>query len=206
MTINIKLLIIFHVLIIAFSNLLVQYPFTILGFHTTCGAFTYPLIFITTDLTTRLLGQNTARKVIFNAMFPCLFISYLVTAAFSTDGLWHFNIMALRIAFACFTAYSIGQLLDITVFQRFRNSSNWWLAPLISLLIGNLIDTLVFFSSAFYHCNNEFLSTNWPEIALVDMFFKLTISIFCFLPVYGAVLNYLLKYFYTQKSSKSYGY
>ena len=35
----------FHLLIIASSNYLVQIPFTILGFHTTWGAFTFPLSF-----------------------------------------------------------------------------------------------------------------------------------------------------------------
>ncbi len=45
----------FHLLIIASSNYLVQIPFTILGFHTTWGAFTFPFIFLATDLTVRIL-------------------------------------------------------------------------------------------------------------------------------------------------------
>lgn len=97
--------------------------------------------------------------------------------------------MPLRIAFACFLAYTVGQLLDILVFQRYRNNSSWWLAPSLSTTIGNLIDTILFFAVAFYHCTNPFLSQHWPEIAAVDMFFKITISLLAFVPIYGFVLN-----------------
>lgn len=36
----------FHILIIASSNYLVQLPITIFGFHTTWGAFSFPFIFL----------------------------------------------------------------------------------------------------------------------------------------------------------------
>lgn len=36
-------LVVFHLLIIASSNYLVQLPFTLFGFHTTWGAFTFRL-------------------------------------------------------------------------------------------------------------------------------------------------------------------
>jgi uncharacterized integral membrane protein (TIGR00697 family) len=39
----------FHILIIASSNYLVQLPITIFGFHTTWGAFSFPFIFLATD-------------------------------------------------------------------------------------------------------------------------------------------------------------
>ena len=41
----------FHILIIASSNYLVQLPIEILGVHTTWGAFSFPFIFLATDLT-----------------------------------------------------------------------------------------------------------------------------------------------------------
>lgn len=36
------LLVTFHILVIAASNYLVQLPFTLWGFHTTWGAFSFP--------------------------------------------------------------------------------------------------------------------------------------------------------------------
>lgn len=184
-----------HILLITISNVLVQYPFDLMGFHTTWGAFTYPAIFILTDLTTRIATARKARKIIFLSMVPGLILSYLVASYIEAgntldwSGILTLHSMPLRIAFACFIAYTAGQLLDISVFQRFRNRSSWWLAPALSTTIGNLIDTLLFFAIAFYHCSNPFLSQHWPEIAMVDVFFKITISIIAFVPVYGMVLS-----------------
>ena len=40
----------FHLLVITSSNYLVQLPVSIFGFHTTWGAFSFPFIFLATDL------------------------------------------------------------------------------------------------------------------------------------------------------------
>ncbi len=182
-------------LLILFSNVLVQYPFSLLGVHSTWGAITYPLIFILSDLTTRLCGVDIARKVVLLSMIPGLVLSYLVSSYFangmSLDIFKLFN-MPLRIACACFVAYVVGQILDITVFQRFRNNASWWVAPTLSSAVGNLVDTVLFFSIAFYNCEDLFLSQNWPEIALVDMSFKIIISLFAFVPIYGMLLTRLI--------------
>lgn len=73
----------FHLLVIASSNYLVQIPFTMFGFHTTWGAFTFPLIFVATDLTVRIFGASLARRIIFAVMIPSLVISYLVSVLFA---------------------------------------------------------------------------------------------------------------------------
>jgi uncharacterized integral membrane protein (TIGR00697 family) len=181
-----------HVFLLTLSNLLVQYPFELFGFHTTWGAFTYPAIFILTDLTVRLANARSARSIIFYSMIPGLILSYFIASYLEVGAefeLLRVYIMPLRIAFACFTAYVIGQLLDILVFQRYRGSSSWWLAPVLSACIGNLVDTGVFFAMAFYHCPNPFLSQHWLEIATVDFVFKSSISLLAFVPLYGIVLN-----------------
>lgn len=184
-----------HIFLITLSNVLVQYPFDILGFHTTWGAFSYPAIFILTDLTTRITNARKARQIILLSMFPGLLFSYLVASFIEAGNNLSFSSilalhpMPLRISLACFMAYAAGQLLDIAVFQRYRNQSSWWLAPALSTTIGNIVDTVLFFAIAFYHCSNPFLSQHWPEIAMVDIFFKITISLIAFVPLYGLVLN-----------------
>ncbi|HAT1869054.1 7-cyano-7-deazaguanine/7-aminomethyl-7-deazaguanine transporter [Legionella pneumophila] len=186
-----------HIFLITLSNVLVQYPFDMMGLHTTWGAFTYPAIFILTDLTTRIATANKARKIIMLSMVPGLIFSYLVASSIEAgnnlngDSLSVLHLMPLRIALACFIAYVIGQLLDVTVFQRYRNQPAWWLAPTLSAVAGNFIDTVLFFTIAFYHCSDPFLSQNWPEIAMVDVFFKIIISLIAFVPVYGLVLSML---------------
>jgi hypothetical protein len=53
------------------------------------------------------------------------------------------------------------------------------------------MDTLVFFSVAFYASSDGFMAMHWPEIAAVDYSFKLLISFALFLPAYGVLLRYL---------------
>ncbi|WP_392564444.1 7-cyano-7-deazaguanine/7-aminomethyl-7-deazaguanine transporter [Orbus wheelerorum] len=188
----------FHILIIASSNYLVQIPLSIMGFHSTWGAFTFPFIFLTTDLTIRIFGANLARKIIFVVMLPALLLSYVISVLFF-DGHWmglsslsHFNLFIFRIALASFSAYLVGQLIDITVFNYLRQNSKWWVAPTAAAIVGNMIDTFIFFSIAFYRSDDVFMSTNWVEIATIDYGFKLLICGLFFLPLYGVLLNILL--------------
>ncbi|AAN57674.1 7-cyano-7-deazaguanine/7-aminomethyl-7-deazaguanine transporter [Shewanella oneidensis MR-1] len=191
------LLVGFHILIICVSNYLVQLPFQLFGYHTTWGAFSFPFVYLATDLTVRIFGQTPARSIILKAMVPALMISYVMGVVFhqgsfqGIDSLSQWNTFVFRIAFASFAAYLIGQLMDITVFARLRQSRSWWVAPAASTIVGNLVDTLVFFSVAFYASTDSFMATNWPEIAAVDYSFKLLVSLGLFLPAYGVLLKVL---------------
>ena len=185
-------LILFHLVVIAASNYLVQIPVTVFGFQTTWGAFTFPLIFLATDLTTRLYGAASARRIIFSAMIPAIIISYLFSVIFFEGSFQGFsqlselNTFVARIAVASFLAYVTGQILDIYVFKRIRqNSNNWWMPPAFSSIFGTMLDTLIFFVIAFYRSTDEFMANNWPEIAMVDYAFKLLVSLLVFVPVYG---------------------
>jgi uncharacterized integral membrane protein (TIGR00697 family) len=189
----------FHLLIIASSNYLVQIPFTILGFHTTWGAFTFPFIFLATDLTVRIYGASLARKIIFLVMIPSLIVSYVLSVLFAQgafqgiETLSSFNGFVGRIAIASLLAYLLGQVLDIQVFNRLRQLKKWWIAPAASTLFGNGLDTLAFFGIAFYQSPDPFMAQHWQEIALADFAFKLIISLGLFIPMYGILLNYLAK-------------
>ena len=182
-------LVAFHVLIVIASNYLVQLPFTLFGFHTTWGAFSFPFIFLASDLTVRLLGKDTARRVITRVMLPALLVSYGVSVLFQEgafrgfEALGQFNSFVLRISLASFAAYVLGQLLDIQVFDRLRQLRQWWIAPCASMILGNLVDTFVFFSVAFWRSSNEFMAANWIEIADVDYVIKVVICIMLFVPL-----------------------
>ena len=189
----------FHLLVITSSNYLVQLPVTIFGFHTTWGAFSFPFIFLATDLPVRIFGAPLARRIVFAVMIPALMISYVISSLFYM-GQWqgfgalaHFNLFVARIAAASFMAYALGQILDVHVFNRLRQNRRWWLAPTASTLFGNISDTLAFFFIAFWRSTDPFMADLWVEIALVDYCFKVLISIIFFLPMYGVLLNMLLK-------------
>ena len=168
----------FHIAIIALANYTVQFTGAIAGYDFTWGMFVFPLVILATDLTVRLSNQHNARIIVAIAYTPAILIS-----AWLAD--W-------RIGIASGTAYLIGQLLDIAVFQKIRErSSLWWTAPLISTFVANIIDTYIFYSVAFHRSADAFMADNWVELATVDLGFKIVVSILVFLPVYGVLLNYL---------------
>ncbi len=189
----------FHILIIASSNYLVQLPIEMMGVHTTWGAFSFPFIFLATDLTVRIFGSALARKIILCAMLPALLVSYLPSVLFNAGEfvglaqLAQLNLFIARIACASFMAYLLGQILDIFVFSRLRQLPQWWIAPTASTIIGNMLDTVAFFGIAFYKSPDPFMAEHWVEIAMVDYAVKLIISIGLFVPAYGVLLRYLTR-------------
>ncbi len=192
-------LVLFHLVIIASSNYLVQIPFTLFGLHTTWGAFTFPFIFLATDLTVRIFGAGLARKIIFYVMLPALVVSYLLSVIFyeghfqGLEPLSELNMFVARIAIASFMAYLLGQIMDVHVFNRLRQMKQWWIAPTASTLFGNALDTIAFFGIAFYQSPDPFMAEHWTEIAMVDYGVKLVISLGLFVPMYGVLLNYLIR-------------
>jgi uncharacterized integral membrane protein (TIGR00697 family) len=71
-----------HIFFIVLSNYAVQLPITVLGIETTWGTFTYPFLFLLTDLTVRLFSDRSARRIVFFAMWPGLLLSYLIGTIF----------------------------------------------------------------------------------------------------------------------------
>jgi queuosine precursor transporter len=187
----------FHIFIITASNYLVQLPFQIFGLNTTWGTFSFPFVYLATDLTVRIFGAKDARKIIFRSMIPALIASYVISVIFfegafqGAAGLAELNTFVFRIAVASFTAYVLGQLADIKVFSHLRKNRKWWVAPSASTIFGNLLDTVVFFFVAFFASSDPFMAANWVEIATVDYGFKLFVSLLLFLPAYGILLRFL---------------
>ena len=173
-------LVLLHVVVIIVSNALVAIPVEIFGVKLTWAAFTFPLVVIATDLTVRLLGKQIARATIAAA--------YPLGAPQS---------VAMRIGFASATAYAIGTLLDVYVFQYIRESKtygkNWWLAPAVSTIAANIIDTYTFFAVAFNNSADEYMAANWVEIAGSQTVLKIVVGLVVFLPAYGILLNRLQK-------------
>lgn len=195
-----SLLVAFHIAIVIASNYLVQLPINLLGFHSTWGAFSFPFIFLATDLTVRLIGKAQARRVITRAMLPALVASYLVGVLFREGhfngfgALSEFNAFVFRIALASFAAYVLGQLLDIQVFDRIRQQSRaWWMAPAAASVVGQALDTAAFFSIAFWRSADPFMAANWVEIAVVDYVIKLAVSLLLFVPAYGVALAAIVR-------------
>jgi uncharacterized PurR-regulated membrane protein YhhQ (DUF165 family) len=143
---------------------------------------------LASDLTIRLIGKQIARATI-AAAYPFAIIGSIavVLAEGAPES------VALRIGFASATAYAIGTLLDVYVFQivRERFTKQWWAAPALSAIVANFIDSYTFFAVAFNNSADEYMSANWQEIAMSQSLLKIAVGLILFLPAYGVLLSYL---------------
>lgn len=179
---------ILHVIIIIISNALVSIPVEIFGIKLTWAAFTFPMVVIATDLTVRMLGKNIARATI-AAAYPLAILGSI--AVLLVEGAP--TSVALRIGFASATAYAIGTVLDVYVFQWVRESFTkaWWAAPALSTVVANIIDSYTFFAVAFHNSADKYMANNWIEIAGSQTVLKIIVGLVVFLPAYGVLLCYL---------------
>ena len=181
-------LILVQIFIIVFSNILVSIPIDFYGFKITWAAFCFPLVIVTTDLTTRLLGKSLAQNII-GYSFPFAILSSIILLYINDNP---FSV-SVRIGIASGIAYAIGVLIDINAFQFIREKySKWWIAPALSTIISNIIDSYTFFFTAFYHSEDAYMAKNWLEICGTQTLIKILIGFIFFLPVYGLLLNFFL--------------
>ena len=150
--------------VIVLSNVLVQHP---INDWLTWGAFSYPLVFLVTDLTNRALGPQAARRV--------AWVGFAVAVAVSLA------LAPWRIALASGAAFILSHVMDIAVFNRWRAMS-WWKAPLIGSLVASCIDTAVFFFLAF--AGSDF---DWLTLAAGDLAVKAAMAALLLAP-YRALL------------------
>ena len=181
-------LVLFQIIVITISNFLVSIPIEFLNLKLTWSAFSFPLVVLAIDLTIRILGKSIARATI-ALSYPFAIISSIGVLLIEGSSVNE----ALRIGFASASAYGISTLLDVYIFQVIREKYKyWWLAPSVSTVFANIIDTFVFFYTAFYNSKDEYMKENWVEIALNQSIIKIIIGLILFLPIYGIFLNYIL--------------
>lgn len=195
-------LVILHTLVIAVSNYLVQFKFNLFPgadlpffgeFPLAAAAFTFPLVVVATDLTVRMLGKEAGRAVVAMAVIPAIVASILVIGLGGAP--WE---KALRIGAASGVAYGVGTMLDVYVFQHIRDrwSEAWWAAPAISTIAANIIDTYVFFATAFAGATGPdgkltWIGENWATVAQNQTLTKIVVGLIVFLPAYGVLLRKL---------------
>lgn len=192
-------LVILHTLVIAVSNYLVTIRFDLFpgadlplfgSFPLAAAAFTFPIVVVATDLTVRLVGKEAGRAVVAMAIIPAIIASVLVLLALDDPH-------AYRVGFASGTAYAIGTMLDVYVFQAIRERmSAWWIAPAVSTIAANIIDTYSFFYVAFAGStdaegNLTWIGENWHIVAQNNTLTKIAVGLIIFLPAYGLLLKAL---------------
>jgi len=163
--------------VICSSNYLVQFPFNHFELKEiiTWGAFTYPVSFFITELANRFFGKTFARKIVFTGFLTGLILSFILSLQ---------EFILSRIVIGSGIAFLAAQLLDIKVFDFLRNKS-WFIPPLVSSLLCSLLDTILFFSIAFYRTD-----INWVTLAFGDFAVKLLVDFVMLLPFRFAIAKY----------------
>ncbi len=162
----------------------------ILDFNLTAGAVIWPIVFITTDIINEYYGKKGVRKISF---LTAVFIAYTFLVimavtrlapapfwlevnspdpegnAFNID--YAFNVIfrqGLGIIIGSLTAFLIGQLVDVYVFQKLRRWTGGkmiWLRATGSTLVSQFIDSFVVLGIAFYIFGNW----SWAQVVSVGI-------------------------------------
>ncbi len=158
-------------LIVVCSNYLVQFPVQYLNLSEilTYGAFSYPITFLITDLANRAYGKEVAKKIVYIGFFIGILLTLIVSTNFS-------DLISVRIAIGSGTAFFISQNLDVFIFDLLRKKK-WYVAPFTSSILGSIVDTLLFFSIAFYATE-----ISWFKLAIGDLSVKILIAITMLIP------------------------
>ena len=181
MTLFYKLSILMGIIVLA-SNYLVQFPVNYFGLNEilTYGAFSYPITFLITDLANRAYGKYVARKVVYVGFIIGILLTLFVSTNFS-------DIISIRIAIGSGVAFFVAQNLDVQIFDNLRKKT-WFVAPLVSSILGSITDTFLFFSIAFYST-----AIPWVTLAIGDLLVKLIITIVMLIP-FRLLLNKIKDY------------
>jgi queuosine precursor transporter len=168
-----------------------------MDFNLTAGVLIWPVVFITTDLINEYFGKPGVQRI---SYFTVLLISYsfliiYLAIQLAPAGFWEtrtdaegnviqmnpaFNAIfgqGLRIIIGSITAFLIGQLVDVFVFQKLKKVTGpkmLWLRATGSTLVSQLIDSYVVLFIAFY---GTFSTANIVAIGLTNYLYKFIVAI-----------------------------
>lgn len=170
-----------------------------MDFNLTAGAVIWPVVFITTDLVNEYFGKPGVKRI---SYFTALLIAYafvviFITMRLSPADFWidtnnkdasgnSFNMdfafnkifgQGQRIIIGSLSAFLLGQLVDVFVFQQLRKvtgSKKLWLRATGSTLVSQFIDSFVVLFIAFY---GVFTNDQIIAIGITNYIYKFTVAI-----------------------------
>lgn len=175
----------------------------VLDFNLTAGAIIWPIVFITTDIINEYFGKEGVKRISYFTAILIIYVfivialvTHLPPAAFwlninSTDPNGNpFNInfaysqifrQGLGIIIGSLTAFLIGQLLDVFVFQKLRKITGEkmiWLRATGSTLVSQLVDSFVVLFIAFYlFANPPWTLKQVIAVGIINYIYKFVVAI-----------------------------
>ena len=170
-----------------------------MDFNLTAGAVIWPVVFITSDLINEYFGQPGVKRISYltAGLIAYSFLVIFLTMKLPPAGWWleaynsdnagnYFNMdfafnrifgQGQRIILGSLSAFLIGQLVDVFVFQKLRKLTGHkmlWLRATGSTLVSQLIDSFVVLFIAFY---GTFSNTQIVAIGITNYIYKFTMAI-----------------------------
>lgn len=132
-------------------------PFTLDG-----GVILFPIVYIFDDVLTEVYGFKGSRRIIWAGFFSLILMSlvfWIVGILPAADG-WNLQeayqsilMAAPRIAIASMIAYWFGEFTNSYILSKMKNwtkGKHLWARTIGSTIFGELIDTVLFCTLAFY--------------------------------------------------------
>lgn len=173
----------------------------LLDFNLTAGAVIWPVVFITTDIINEYFGKKGVKKISFltAGLIAYAFLVISVVTALTPADFWldvnavtpggdRFDIsyafntifrQGLGIIIGSLTAFLLGQLIDVYVFQKLRaitGENKIWLRATGSTLVSQFIDSFVVLGIAFYVFGNWSIS-QIIAVGIMNYVYKMTVAI-----------------------------
>ncbi len=170
-----------------------------MDFNLTAGAVIWPVVFITSDLINEYFGQPGVKRISYltAGLIAYAFVVIFLTMKLPPADWWveanskddqgnYFNMVyafnkifgqGQRIIIGSLTAFLIGQLADVWIFQKLRKATGpkkLWLRATGSTLISQLIDSFVVLFIAF---SGTFSTTQIIAIGITNYIFKFSVAI-----------------------------
>jgi uncharacterized integral membrane protein (TIGR00697 family) len=168
-----------------------------MNFNLTAGAVIWPVVFITTDLINEYFGKPGVKRI---SYFTSFLIAYAFIILFFSINLAPADFWVIaqapdgselnmdfafarifgqgqRIIIGSLTAFLLGQLVDVFVFQKLRKitgSKMLWLRATGSTLVSQLIDSFVVLFIAFY---GVFTNEQIVAIGITNYIYKFSVAI-----------------------------
>lgn len=169
----------------------------VMDFNLTAGALIWPVVFITTDLINEYFGKPGVKHISYLTALLILYAFLVIFLAMKLPpaGFWAelkddngnvFNMdlafnkilgQGLRIIWGSLTAFLLGQLVDVFVFQKLKRvtGNRWlWLRATGSTLVSQLVDSFVVLFVAFY---GVFATDQIIAIGITNYIYKFTVAI-----------------------------
>ncbi|MEX2232751.1 MAG: queuosine precursor transporter [Cyclobacteriaceae bacterium] len=169
----------------------------VMDFNLTAGALIWPVVFITTDLFNEYFGKPGVKRISYLTALLILYAFMVIFMAIELPpaGWWAqlrgedgniFNMdlafnrilgQGLRIIVGSLTAFLIGQLVDVFVFQKLRRATGnkrLWLRATGSTLVSQLVDSFVVLFIAFY---GIFSNDQIIAIGITNYIYKFSVAI-----------------------------